>query len=137
MEGWEIYALRGAGVALHSVDDTCFVVCGVWDERDRKMRHFALRYAYGFGPSCDNVLSTMEEHTNFKWINDTVDQNMNLYFRFRGGEYLGGGQMTMMRKLSCGQHSKLFCGQHFASSYSRNTKSFVFSITTKFDLSSC
>ena len=27
VESWETYALRGAGVALRSVDETCFVFC--------------------------------------------------------------------------------------------------------------
>ena len=38
VEGWEAYALRGAGEALRGVNDSCFVVCEVWYERDRKRR---------------------------------------------------------------------------------------------------
>ena len=29
VEGWETYALHGAGVALRGIDDPCFVVCEV------------------------------------------------------------------------------------------------------------
>ena len=59
MEGWETYSLRGAGVVLRGVDDTCFVVCEVWDYRDRKRRNIALRDADGFVPPCDNFLVAM------------------------------------------------------------------------------
>ena len=38
VEGLEAYALRGAGEALRGVNDSCFVVCEVWYERDRKRR---------------------------------------------------------------------------------------------------
>ena len=50
VEGWEAYTLCVAIEALRGVDDTCFVVCGVWDDRDRKRRHIALRDADGFSP---------------------------------------------------------------------------------------
>ena len=120
VEGWEAYSLHGAGKSLCGVNDTCFVVCEVWDERDRKRRrrkrrHLSLRDANGFRPPCDDFLAAMAEHPNFKRIDDIIDQDRNLCFRFRGEEDSGGGgQMTMMRKL--------FCGKHSASSYSRNTK---------------
>ena len=39
VEGWETYALRGAEEAIRDVDDTCFVVCEVWDKRDRNRRY--------------------------------------------------------------------------------------------------
>ena len=65
MEGWGTYNLRGAGVTLCGVGDTCFLVCEVWDERDRKRRHLDFRYANGFGPPCDDVLAAMAEHPNF------------------------------------------------------------------------
>ena len=67
VEGWETYTLCGYGAALRIVDDTCFVVCEVWDERDSKRRHLALRDADGFGPPCDNVFAAMAEHPNFEW----------------------------------------------------------------------
>ena len=35
VEGWENYALRGGVVSLRFVGDTFFVVCEVWDDRDR------------------------------------------------------------------------------------------------------
>ena len=89
VEGWDTYTLRGAVVALHGVDDTCFVVCEVWDERDRKMRHTALRDANGFRLPCDNVLTAIAEHPNFERIDDIVDHNRNLCFHFRGEEDLG------------------------------------------------
>ena len=60
MEGRETYALRGARVALRGVDSTCFVVCEVWDERDRKMRHLALGDTDVFEPPCDDVIAVME-----------------------------------------------------------------------------
>ena len=66
VEGWEAYALRGAGEALHDVNDACFVVCEVWDERDTKRRFFALRNADGSGPPCDDVLTAIAEHPNFE-----------------------------------------------------------------------
>ena len=50
VEGWETYALHGYGVALHGVDNACFIVCEVWDERDRKRRHLNLREDNRFGP---------------------------------------------------------------------------------------
>ena len=59
VEGWETYALRGDGVVLRGVDDICFIVCEVWDYRDRKRRNIALRDADGFVPPCDNVLVAM------------------------------------------------------------------------------
>ena len=31
MEGWETYYLRGAIEALRGVNNTCFIVCEVWD----------------------------------------------------------------------------------------------------------
>ena len=49
-EGWKAYALCGDREALHGVNDTCFVFCEVWDERDRKRRHLALRDADGSRP---------------------------------------------------------------------------------------
>ena len=49
-EGWETDALRGAGEALCGINNTCFVVYEVWDERDRKRRYLALRDANGSGP---------------------------------------------------------------------------------------
>ena len=67
-------------------------------------------------------------------IDDIVDPDRNLCFRFSGVEY-GGGQIAMMRKFFCDQNSTL--------SYSRNTKGretttnlplpLVSSITTTFD----
>ena len=47
MEEWEAYALRGTGEALRSVNDTCFVVCEAWYERDSKRRYLAFRDADG------------------------------------------------------------------------------------------
>ena len=85
VEGWDIYALHGAGVALRGVDDTCLFVYEVWDERDRKRRHIALMDANGFGPPCDNVLAAMAEHPNFGRIDNIVDQDRNMCLRFRGG----------------------------------------------------
>ena len=66
MEGWETYTLCRAEEALRGVNDTCFIVCEVWDERDRKRRHIALREADGFRPPCDDVLASMTEHPNFE-----------------------------------------------------------------------
>ena len=31
VEGWETYDLSESGVAFRGVDNTCFVVCEVWD----------------------------------------------------------------------------------------------------------
>ena len=87
MEGWETYALRGAGVALCGVNNTCFVVCEVWDERDRNRRHIAFRDADGFGPPCDDILAAMAENPNFERINNIFYQDRNLLFRFKGEEY--------------------------------------------------
>ena len=78
MEGWETYALRGARVELRGVDDTCFVVCEVWDERDRNRRHLTLRDAYIFWPPCDVLLAAMAEHPNFERIGDIIDQDRNM-----------------------------------------------------------
>ena len=66
MEGWEAYALHGAGEALSGVKDTCFVFCEVWDGRDRKRRYLALRDTDESGPPCNDVLSPMTEHPNFE-----------------------------------------------------------------------
>ena len=66
VEGLEAYALRGAGEALRGEKYTCFVVCEVWDERDRKRRYLSLRDADGSGPPCDDVLAAMIEHPNFE-----------------------------------------------------------------------
>ena len=66
VEGWEAYSLRGAGEALRGVKDTCFFVCEVWDERDRKRRYLALRDADGSGPPCDNILAATAEYPNFE-----------------------------------------------------------------------
>ena len=65
VERWEAYYLRGAGEALRSVNNNCFVVCEVWDDRDRKRNYIALRDANVPGTPCDDVLSAMEEHPNF------------------------------------------------------------------------
>ena len=65
MEGCESYALRGSGETLYGVENTCFIVCDVWDDRDRKRRNLNLRDADGFGPPCDDVLAAMAEHSNF------------------------------------------------------------------------
>ena len=93
VEGWGTYVLRGAGVALHSVDDTCFVVCEVWDERDRKRRHISPSGTpIVFGPPCDDVLAATAEHSNFERIEDIVDQDKNLCLRFRGEEDSGDGR---------------------------------------------
>ena len=62
VEVWETYALSGSGGALRGIENTCFVVCEVWDERNMKRRHIALRDADGFGPPCDDVLAAMVEH---------------------------------------------------------------------------
>ena len=86
VEGWDTYALLGAGEALRGIDNTCFVVCEVWYERGRKRRHLALRDADGFGPPCNDVLAAMAEHPNFKQIDNIVDQDRNLCLRFRGEE---------------------------------------------------
>ena len=59
IEGWENYALRGGVVSLRFVGDTFFVVCEVWDDRDRKRRCLALGNANGFSPPCDYVLAAM------------------------------------------------------------------------------
>ena len=83
VEGWETYSLRGTGVELCGVDNTCFVVCEVWDEKDRSRRHLSLRDADGFRLPCNNVLAAMAEHPNFKRIDDIVDQDRNLCLRFR------------------------------------------------------
>ena len=91
VEGWETYALHGSGVVLHGVDDTFFVVCGLWDDRGRKRRHLTLKDADGFKPPYDNVLAAMAEHPNFKRNCVIVDQDMNLCLLFRGQEYSGGG----------------------------------------------
>ena len=95
MEGWDTYTLCGPGVALPGVDYISFVVCEVWDERDSKRRHIALRDANGFGPTCDNVLTAMAEHPNFERIDNIIDQDRNLCLCFRGEEDSGGGQMKM------------------------------------------
>ena len=65
VERWDAYALRGAIVALRGVDNACFVVCEVWDERDRKRRNFSLRNADGFRPPCDDILAALAEHPKF------------------------------------------------------------------------
>ena len=85
VEVWDTYTLRGYVVALCDVYKTCFVVCEVWDERDRKRRHLALRDAGGFGPPCDDVLAAMVEYPNVERIEDILDQDSNMCLRFRGG----------------------------------------------------
>ena len=92
VEGWEAYALHGALEELHIVDNACFVVYEVWYERDSKRRYLALRDADGFGPPCDDVLSAMAEYPKSERINNIVDQDRNLCFRFRGEEDLVGGR---------------------------------------------
>ena len=68
--------------------------------------NISLRGADGFGPPCNDVLATMSEHPNFKRIDYIFDQDRNMCLFFSGEEDLGGrGEMTMMRKLFCGQHS--------------------------------
>ena len=86
MEGWENYALHGSGVALCGIENTCFVVCEVWGDRDRKRRNSPLRDANGFRPPCDDALTSMAEHPNFKRIKNIVDQDRNLCLRFRGDD---------------------------------------------------
>ena len=66
VEGWEAYIQSGAGEALRGVKDTFFVVCKVWDDRDRKRRYISLRDANGSRPPCDDVLATIAEHPNFE-----------------------------------------------------------------------
>ena len=66
VEGWEAYALRGAGEEINSVNNTCFVVCEVWDETDRKRRYLDLRDADGSRHPYDDVLAAMAEHPNFE-----------------------------------------------------------------------
>ena len=83
VEGWEAHVLRGDREALCGVDNTCFIVCEVWEERDRKRRHLALRDAYGYGPPCDDVLAAISEHPNFERIDDIIDQGSNMCFRFK------------------------------------------------------
>ena len=78
VEGWETYALLGAVVSLRGVGNTYFVVCGVWDERDRKRRHLALRDTNGFRPPCEDVPAAMAEHPNFERIDDIVHQDRTL-----------------------------------------------------------
>ena len=78
-------------MALRGVDDTCFVVCEVWDEKDRTRRHLALKDANGFEPPCDDILAVMAEHPKFERIDDTVDQESSMCLCFRGEENLGGG----------------------------------------------
>ena len=91
VEGWDTYALLGAGEALRGIDNTCFVVCEVWYERYRKRRHLFHRDAYGFRPPYDNVISAIVEYPNFEYIYNIVDQDRNLGFRFRGSEDSGEG----------------------------------------------
>ena len=45
VEGWDTYKLRGSRVAICGVDNTCFIVCEVLDERYGKSRNLALKYA--------------------------------------------------------------------------------------------
>ena len=88
----ETYTLCGAKVALLGVSDTYFVDCEVGDDRDRKSRHNTLKDADGFGSPCDNILITMAEYPIFERIDNIVDQDMNLCFRFREEEDSGGGR---------------------------------------------
>ena len=66
VEGWEAYAMSGDGEALRGFNNTCFVVCEVWYDRDRKKRYLFLRDTDGSGPPCNDVLVAMVEHPNFE-----------------------------------------------------------------------
>ena len=91
VEGWEAHAPCGDGEALRGANDTCFIVCEVWDVRDKKRRHLSLRGANVFGPPCDDVLAAMVEHPNFERIDDIVDTDKNMCFCFKGRKIWGGG----------------------------------------------
>ena len=100
VEGWNKYALYGDRVAPRGVEDTCFVICEVWYERDRNSKHLGHRYANGFGPTCDDIFPAMAEHPIFKGstiLLITIGICDSASGR-GGGGYSGGGQMTMMHK---------------------------------------
>ena len=66
VEGWEAYALRGAGEALCGVNDNCLVVYELWYERYMKRRYLSQRGANVSRSPCNDVLNAMAEHTNFE-----------------------------------------------------------------------
>ena len=92
VEGWEAYSLRRAGEALRGVIDTCFVICEVWDDRDRKRRYLPLSDADGSGPPCDNSSPPWRNILTSSRIDDIVDHNWNLCFPFRGEKDSGEGR---------------------------------------------
>jgi len=79
VEGWEARALHGANEILSEIKDTCYIVCEVWDEKDRKKRHKAVVDAEG--KPGDAVLAAIEAYSQFERLDDIVDQDRNLFFR--------------------------------------------------------
>jgi hypothetical protein len=79
VEGWESRALNGSTEILSETTNTCFVICEVWDEKDRKKRHKAIIDAEG--KPGDDVLAAMEMYPQFERLDDVVDHERNLFFR--------------------------------------------------------
>lgn len=78
VEGWESKALLGASDILRETTTDCYIICEVWDERDRKMRKKAIREDTLAGR---DVLTLMGKFPQFERTDDIVDQERNLFFR--------------------------------------------------------
>jgi hypothetical protein len=81
VEGWEARALNGAQEIISQINDTCFIVAEIWDEKDCKKRQKAV-----INPDCrpgDDVLASMMPFDQFERLADIVDQDRNLFFKYK------------------------------------------------------
>ncbi len=96
VEGWEAQALKGATSILKESNDTCFIICEVWDGKDRRRRQKALENRvtletdrnnegefiiddYEMSPE-DEIISIMAQYKQFYRHDDIVDHDRNLVF---------------------------------------------------------
>ncbi len=86
VEGWEVEALRGADKILKETNNVCYVVCEVWDIKDKKRRHLAVRDTLtedGDGEPGHGVLTSMAAYPQFERLPDIVDQDRNMFFKVK------------------------------------------------------
>lgn len=103
VEGWEAQALKGATSILKESNHTCFIICEVWDEKDRRRRQKALENRvtletdvnsdgrlsvddYEMSPE-DEIVSIMAQYKQFYRHDDIVDQDRNLVFSTSQSHY--------------------------------------------------
>ena len=78
VEGWEPQALNGATSILEEMKDTCFIICEVWDDKDRRRRKNAI--ADNIVTAEDEIVDIMARFPHFIRQEDIIDQDRNLFY---------------------------------------------------------